>query len=209
DSVYIASNITFENLAPLSTYLGKPGNPKLGGLPWDEYCRRQDLHRMAEVAAMHDTSHFAARAKDIYGYENFVCDSSGSICEVVDPDDPEDPVMSALSKVLLPVWIKGSEDHTKQLIRRFDRAPKPMCYQPDFLQRTWQEFQSETGTTEADIDPDEFVRWAYARALAHRQPRYMAMAERWGTTLAADDVARVKSEGDMIELIGRALEARG
>ena len=27
DSVYIASNITFDNLAPLSTYLGKPGDP--------------------------------------------------------------------------------------------------------------------------------------------------------------------------------------
>ena len=25
DSIYIGSNITFENLAPLSTYLGKPG----------------------------------------------------------------------------------------------------------------------------------------------------------------------------------------
>ena len=209
DSVYIASNITFENLAPLSTYLGKPGNPKLGGLPWDEYCRRQALHRSAEVAAMHDTAHFAARAKDIYGYENFVCDSSGSICEVVDPDDPNDPVMSALIQVLLPVWIEGSEDHTKQLIRRFDRAPKPMCYQPDFLQSAWQEYRSETGAKEADIDPDEFVRWTYARALAHRQPRYRAMAERWGITLAADKVAQVKSEADMIDLIARALEARG
>lgn len=209
DSVFIASNITFENLAPLSTYLGKPGKPELGGLPWDEYCRRQALHRSAEVAAMHDTTHFATRAMDIYGYNNFVCDSSGSICEVVDPDDAEDPVMSALAKVLLPVWIEGSEDHTKQLIRRFDRAPKPMCYQPEFLQSAWREYCSETGAAEAEIDPDDFVRWAYARALAHRQPRYRAMAERWGITLAADDVANVQSESDMVDLIARALEGRG
>ncbi len=32
DSVSIASNITFNNLAPLSTYLGKPGDPAKGGL---------------------------------------------------------------------------------------------------------------------------------------------------------------------------------
>ena len=32
DSVYIASNITFDNLAPLSTYLGKPGDPARGGV---------------------------------------------------------------------------------------------------------------------------------------------------------------------------------
>jgi hypothetical protein len=37
DSVYIASNITFDNLAPLSTYLGKPGDPARGGLPFAEY----------------------------------------------------------------------------------------------------------------------------------------------------------------------------
>ena len=36
DSVYIASNITFNNLAPLSTYLGKPGNPDKGGVPFAE-----------------------------------------------------------------------------------------------------------------------------------------------------------------------------
>ena len=33
DSIYIGSNITFDNLAPLSTYLGKPGDPAKGGLP--------------------------------------------------------------------------------------------------------------------------------------------------------------------------------
>jgi hypothetical protein len=33
DSVYIASNITFDNLAPLSTYLGKPGDPARAACP--------------------------------------------------------------------------------------------------------------------------------------------------------------------------------
>ncbi len=209
DSVFIASNITFENLAPLSTYLGKPGNPELGGLPWEEYCRRQALHRAAEIAALHDTARFAVRAQEIYGYQNFVCDSSGSICEVIDPDNPQDPVMSELAGVLLPVWIEGSEDHTKQLIRRFDRAPKPMCYQPDFLERSWQEYLAETAKEAADVDPNAFVRWTYARALDHRRPRYRAMAERWGITVAADDIAAVQSESDMNNLIARALEARG
>ena len=55
DSVYIASNITFDNLAPLSTYLGKPGSETRGGLPFQEYMRRQDQHRMAEIAALLDS----------------------------------------------------------------------------------------------------------------------------------------------------------
>ena len=32
DSIYIASNITFENLSPVATWLGKPGNTKKGGM---------------------------------------------------------------------------------------------------------------------------------------------------------------------------------
>ncbi len=208
DSVYISSNITFENLDPLSTYLGKPGNPDMGGLSWAEYTHRQELHRAAEVSAMRDAGHFAHRAQEIYGYSNFICDASGSVCEVVDPDDPKDPVMSAVAAAVLPVWIEGSDDHTQELVRRFDRAPKPMCYNEDFLAKAWSDYRAETGLNETDIDPDAFIRWAFARALAHRQPRYAKMAERWGVKVAADAIASVRTEADMIGLIADALEAR-
>lgn len=208
DSVHIASNITFNNLAPLSTYLGKPGDPAKGGLPWTEYLRRQEQHRRAEAAAMLDTGHFIERAKALYGYDNFVCDSSGSICEIVDPSDDADPVLSVLSRNLLPVWIEGSDEHTNELIRRFDRSPKPMCYQPDFLDQAWGEYLGERGGTPEDVDPDNFVRWTYARALAHRQPRYREMAERWGVRVSANEIAQVRSEADMIDLVARALMQR-
>ncbi len=208
DSIYIASNITFNNLAPLSTYLGKPGDPARGGLPFAEYLRRQEQHRVAEVNALMDTAHFIERAKDLYGYDNFVCDSGGSICEVVDPEDPDDPVMVELSSNLLMVWIRGSEAHTEELIRRFDRAPKPMYYQRAFLETAWADYLAETGATEDRVDPDAFVRWTYARALAHRQPRYAAMARNWGVSVDAADVARVHSASDFDRLIADALEAR-
>ena len=68
DSIYIGSNITFDNLAPLSTYLGKPGDPLKGGLPFAEYKRRQELHRRAEVNALLDTQPFIHRARALYGY---------------------------------------------------------------------------------------------------------------------------------------------
>ena len=168
DSIYIASNITFENLAPLSSYLGKPGDSDKGGMPIEEYRRRQALHAEAEKSALLDTAHFIDRAKRLYGYDNFVCDSSGSFCEVVDPENPDDPILSALSQQLLPVWIEGTEAHTEELIRRFDRAPKPMCYAPDFLDQSWATYLAETGQPEETVDPDAFIRWTYARALAHR-----------------------------------------
>ena len=205
DSVYIASNITFDNLAPLSTYLSKPGDPARGGVEFAEYCRRQSQHREAEVAAMLDAPRFIERARGLYGYENFVCDTSGSICEVVNADDPSDPVMTALSNHLLPVWIQGSPEHRAELIRRFDRAPKPMYYQPDFLQTIWAEYLTQQGKPADQVDPDAFLRFGYARLLEHRVPRYAAMA-RWGVTVSAQEVAAVKSRADFDTLIATAID---
>ncbi|MEL7345537.1 MAG: ATPase, partial [Pseudomonadota bacterium] len=182
DSIYIASNITFDNLAPLSDYLGKPGDPAKGGLPIAEYKRRQALHFAAEQAAMLDTNHFIDRAQRLYGYKHFVCDTSGSICEVVDPTDPGDPILTAVAEDMLPVWIEGTDAHTAELVRRFDKAPKPMCYLPAFLDAAWDEYLQEKALVEDQVDPDAFVRWTFARALAHRQPRYRAMADNWGVT---------------------------
>ena len=208
DSIYIASNITFDNLAPLSTWLGKPGDPAKGGLPFDEYLRRQALHREAEIAAMLDTVRFIERARDIYGYDNFVCDSSGSICEVVDADDPADPVLSALAPHVLPVHIRGTPAHIEELVRRFDRAPKPMYYHPDVLTREWQAYLAETGDAPDRVDPDAFVRWTYRRALDRREPLYRRIAEDWGVSVAAEDVGRVQTAVAAIDLVSRALEAR-
>ena len=205
DSVHIASNITFDNLEPLSTYLGKPGDPTKGGLAMDDYMRRQDQHQKAEKAAMLDTPHFIDRAKALYGYDNFICDTSGSICEVVDPTNPKDPVLSALADHVLMVWIEGSHAHTGELVRRFDAAPKPMCYQDAFLKQAWSDYLGETKPDERTVDPDAFIRWTYARALAHRAPRYRAMADNWGITVQADDVAQIKTEDDMITMIASAL----
>jgi len=207
DSVYIASNITFNNLAPLSTYLGKPGDPSRGGVPFAEYCKRQAQHREAEIAALLDTPRFIERARDIYGYANFVCDSGGSICEVVDATDPADPVMSALADNLLLVWIKGSDAHRDELIRRFDRAPKPMYYQPDFLKQVWADYLAQEGRPESGVDPDAFLRFGYARILNHRQPRYAAMA-RWGITVTAEEVAQVRDTAGFTDLIAAAIDRR-
>ncbi len=205
DFVYIASNITFENLAPLSTYLGKPGDAARGGIAFPEYQRRQSQHAQAEISALLDTPHFVERANTIYGYQHFICDTSGSICEVVDAENPTDPVMTALAQNLLVVWIQGSDAHKAELARRFAAAPKPMYYQPDFLQSLWAEFTANTAP-EA-VDPDAFLRFGYARLLDHRQPRYAAMA-RWGVTITADEAASVKTAADFDDVIANAIERR-
>lgn len=208
DSIYIGSNITFDNLSPVSTYLGKPGNPDKGGMAMAEYERRQGQFRRAEMSALTDTGYFIDRAQDLYGYPHFICDTGGSICEWVNPKDPRDEVLSDLSRRSLMVWIRGSEGHTAELIRRFDKAPKPMAYQPEFLSRVWAQYLNENKMQESDVDPDSFIRWTYAQALAHRQPRYESIAENWGVTVEASDMATVRDEADFTEVIASALDQK-
>lgn len=207
DSIYIGSNLTFDNLAPVSAYLGKPGDPALGGLPIEEYRRRQEQFRRAEISALLDTEHFIHRAAALYGYQNFVCDTGGSICEWVDAEDPDDPILTQLAEHTLLVWIEGSDEHTQKLIRRFDQAPKPMAYQSEFLSEAWDAYLCDRNCAADNVDPNAFIRWTYARALAHRQPRYEAMAK-WGVTVRADDVARVTDAEGFTDLIADALETR-
>ncbi|NOC90452.1 MULTISPECIES: ATPase [Ruegeria] len=206
DSIYIGSNISFANLTPVAAYLGKPGNPALGGLEMPEYRRRQEQFRLAEIHALLDTEYFIDRAERLYKYPHFICDTGGSICEWVDPEDPNDRVLSELSQHTLMIWLKGDEEHTAELVRRFDKAPKPMSYQAEFLTKAWTDYLDLQGCSEADVDPDDFVRWTYAQALAHRQPRYEAMANNWGVTIAANDIGKIRDAADFDELIEHTLE---
>lgn len=208
DSIRISSKLSFHNLEPLSTWLGKPGDPARGGIPFDEYLKRQRLHREAEIAAMLDARAFIDRARELYDYAHFVCDTSGSICEVVEPHDPRDPVLSALSRAVLPVYIRGTEAHEAALQARFDRAPKPIYYEEGMLHRCWAEYRAATGEAEDEVDPDAFIRWGFARQIAHRRPLYQAIADTWGVTVEADDVAAVEAEADLLALIARALDSR-
>ncbi len=208
DSIYLGSNITFENLALVSSYLGKPGDPAKGGLQIDEYRRRQNQFHRAEIDALLDTGYFIRRSQAIYGYPHFICDTGGSICEWVDIDNPNDPIMTELSRECLCVWIEGSDAHIDELCRRFDKAPKPMAYQPEFLEAAWAEYLAEKSIAPDAVNPDDFIRWTYRRALDHRQPRYRAMAEKWGVTVKAEDVYAVQSPKDFEDLIAHALEDR-
>ena len=83
-----------------------------------------------------------------------------------------------------------------------------MAYQPEFLGRVWDEYLKENNLTEDAVDPHAFLRWTYAQALAHRQPRYQAIANNWGVTVTPDQISAVKDEQGFEDLIASALEAR-
>ncbi len=205
DSIYIQSNMAFKNLSPLTAYIGLPGDPDKGGLLFDEYIRRQRQHRGAEVSSMLDSIDFIEKSRAIYGYPNFLCDTSGSLVEVVDPENADDPVMTALTPHMLFVFIEGAAEDEDELCRRFEADPKPIYYDEEFLRQTWADYLAETGDAPEKVDPYAFSAWAFRRLVSRRAPRYKAIADRWGVTISRSAVADVASERDFIELIASAL----
>jgi hypothetical protein len=209
DSIYIRSNITFDNLSPLSTYLGKPGNPALGGISFAEYKRRQGQHRDAEIRALLDVPSFIERAHDIYQYKDFVCDSGGSLCEVTNPDDPDDPVLKSLASSTLILYIEGNPGHTKMLVDRFRKYPKPMYYQPAFLDQKWAEYKdAKKITRDDDVVPDDFLVWGFEQLLHHRIPIYQKIAAKYGYHVKMEDIPKIQSEDDFMRLIGAEIDRR-
>lgn len=207
DSIYIRSNISFENLSPLSSYLGKPGSEAMGGIPFGEYCRRQSQHRQAEISALLDVPEFIERAKEIYGYTHFVCDSGGSLCEVVEVHDPYDPVLQCLARHTTLVYIRGTEDHTRMLVERFRKQPKPMYYNPVFLDEKWTEYKKLHGVSvDSDVNPDDFAVWGFEQLLAHRTPLYEAIAERYGYVIEMEDVPSLETESDVLNHIATTID---
>ncbi len=207
DSIHINSNITFENLKPLSTYLGKPGRQDQGGISFAEYTKRQKQHCEAEIAALLDVPAFIGKARDIYQYGNFVCDSGGSLCEVVDPSDPQDPVLSCLAANTLLLYIEGTPEHTRMLVERFRKHPKPMYYQPRFLEAKWAEYKALHGIAmDDDVDPDGFAVWGFEQLLHHRVPLYKAIADDLGYTVRMRDIPAVQSPEDFIGLVSQAID---
>jgi shikimate kinase len=202
DSIYIANNLSFDDLSPVSSFLGKLGNPEQDGLSLPEFKRRQALHHQAEIAAMRDVPEFIQKAHEIYGYSHFINDAGGSVCEL---DDEE--TLQILSDHTLILYIKASEEDEKELIRRTEMAPKPLYYREAFLDEQLAKYMEQQKLDYvAQIDPDDFVRWVFPHLFYSRIPRYEAIADQYGYTITTAELAAVGTEQDFLALVEKALE---
>ena len=205
DSIHITNNISVDNLQLLSSFLGKVGNPELGGLGLAEFKKRQQMHRTAEIASMHDVPGFITRARKIYGYDNFVNDAGGSLCEL---DDSE--CIETLAGHTLILYIRATEEDEQELIRRAEADPKPLYFREDFLDQQLAQYMDEQQLEYvAQVDPDDFVRWVFPRLYRARIPRYEAIANKYGYTVTTRELAGVEVEEDFLDLVGQILDREG
>ena len=202
DSISIHNNLTVDHLKPVASFLGKLGDPEQGGLSLREYQRRQRLHHDAEIATMMDVPSFISKAKEIYGYEHFINDAGGSMCEL---DNPE--ILHLLSENSLILYIKATKQDEQMLIKRAASAPKPLYYRQEFLEEQLNAYMQECGIEyTALINPDDFVLWIFPRLFYARIPRYEAIAEQYGYTITTDELSEVRSDTDFVALIEKAIE---
>lgn len=205
DWIYIRNNIKVADLGPVLSFVGKPGNPELGGVPLEEFSRRQALYRQAEIDAMHDVPGFIRKAHEIYGYPNFVNDVGGSLCELEEP-----AVIDLLARHTLILYIRVTEKGEEQaLIERAQSDPKPLYYRPAFLEEQLQEYLQLNGLEyAAEMDPNDFTRWVFPRLFHSRVPRYEAIAEPHGYTVTSREVSAVRDEQDFLDLLETAIARR-
>ena len=202
DWIYIKNNIRVNDLGPVLSFVGKLGNPELGGVELGEFIERQSIYRQAEVDAMYDIPHFIEKAQEIYGYPHFVNDVGGSLCELDEPG-----VMDILVDNTLILYIQVTNDaQEKVLIERAVSDPKPLYYRPDFLQQHLQLYYQETGLEyAAQIDPDEFARWVFPRLFHSRLPRYGEIAK-LGYSVTSEEIDQVQNDADFLSMLEMAIE---
>ncbi len=201
DWIYIKNNLRVNDLGPVLSFVGKLGNPELGGVELGDFVERQAIYRQAEVDAMFDIPHFIEKAREIYGYPHFVNDVGGSLCELDEPG-----VMDILVENTLILYIQVTNKQQEDvLIERAVDDPKPLYYRPEFLHEHLQLYFHETGLEYvAQIDPDEFARWVFPRLFHSRLPRYDAIAQ-FGYTVTSEEVDQVRSSAEFLNLLELAI----
>lgn len=205
DWILIRNNIKVNDLGPVLSFVGKLGNPDLGGLAMEEFSRRQALYRESEIAAMMDVPAFIRKAHQVYGYDNFVNDVGGSLCELEEP-----AVIDLLARHSLILYIQVPPEDEIKLIQRAQADPKPLYYRPAFLAAAVRDYLDVQGLQYiAEIDPDEFTRWVFPRLFHSRVPRYEAIARPHGYTVVSAEVAQIRDEADFLELVEAAIARKG
>ncbi|TNF97835.1 MAG: ATPase [Gammaproteobacteria bacterium] len=206
DWISIQNNIKVDDLGPVLSFVGKLGDPERGGVPLEEFNRRQSMYRDAEIAAMYDVPDFIQKAQNIYGYPHFVNDVGGSLCELEEPS-----VIDLLVQHTLILYIKVTDPaEEEELIKRAQSAPKPLYYRPAFLTEYLGAYLQENNLEyAAQIEPDHFTRWVFPHLFRSRIPRYDAIAEPHGYTVTSKEVASVRDEKDFLSLLETAIERKG
>lgn len=200
DSITKKPVITKSNLYPISAYVSMVGRQDEGGLSELEFRNRLKNHLSAEVAATLEMIKTGLDTKT-----NFICDASGSLCEIVDPE-AEDLILNALSDFTV-VYIESNQEHDQLLVDRQKQDPKPLYYRQEFLDEHIPAYANERQISSIDeADPGDVGGWMLPRLIQARRKRYDKIINRLGYKVPMQEVTNIKSGNELNQLIAKAID---
>ncbi len=186
-----------ENIAALSTFIGKLGNSDLGGYSLDLFKERQKAYYDAEVSAVGEAADICAGLQN-----NFIHDSTGSLCEIMDDD-----LITRVGEQTLFIYLQASEEDEKDVLQRAQDYPKPLFFPPAKLDDWIHEYlEKRSLETVQDIVPNDFARWVFPKLFESRKPKYQRLADLYGVMIPAREFLNFKSEQDFIDIIVNHLD---
>ena len=191
DSIDIEPNLSVDHLKPISNYLGKLGNPMLGGLALPEFRRRQQKFNQAEIRALYDLPQFIEYASQVYNCPGLVNDAGGSLCDLYERiDAPEyQDFLDFISTHSHIIYLQTDQHDELTLTQRAHQDPKPLYYREGFFNYHLAEYlQTQQLEYAAQIDPEHFLRWIFPRLYRERKPRYETIAQNYGYILPAREL---------------------
>lgn len=190
-------SFSVENISALSTFIGKLGDSEKGGYSLDLFKARQKAYYDAEVAAV-------AEAVEICSSDdsNFVHDSTGSLCEIMDED-----LIARVGEQTLFVYLQATDEDEKAVLQRAQDYPKPLFFPPEQLVIWLNEYmQGANLNMVEDITPDDFSRWVFPKLFESRKPKYQRLSDLYGVSVPARAFLNFKSEQDFIDIIANYLD---
>ena len=192
-----SGDFSVENIGVLHEFLGKLGNPDLGGYELDLFRERQMAYYNAEVAALREMGEDMDR-----GEGSFIHDSTGSLCEIEDED-----VIYDIGQRTLLVYLRTDEVAERIVLQRAQDYPKPLFFPKAFLLEKIDEYLAEMGLeTVAQMEPDEFSRWVFPRLFEARKPKYQRLADLYGVTIPASAFMGLSSSEEFVDIIAEHLD---
>lgn len=197
----LAREMSVLDMSPLSEFVGKVGNPEMGGLSLSEFRRRQKMYYDAECGTLRD----AIREMEEQAGHGLVNDSTGSICEIED----EELLAEVFDKSLL-VYIEASEAEEQRVLERARTYPKPLFFPEAFFTEHLERFMAEQSLNAVEqIVPDDFARWVFPFLFAARLPKYKRLADTYGITVSSSKFRGIESEQELIDIICETLMVQG
>ncbi len=196
DSIKIESNITFSNLDPLSTYLGRPGEREEGRAgarripaPAGAAPDRRDRGAAAMCPISSSAPSGSMATPRLHRRYRRLADRGGRPGRCRGSGD-----QGARRAARCCSTSAAPSGDAAELVRRFRHSPKPMYYQPPFLVAEMGGVQGAERDRQSDDERRSRRRsgaWGFEALLTDRLPRYQQLADKFGYTVEAADLATV------------------